>query len=130
MTKEQKQKLLRYLYPTEEMSSFLCNDVYQELSQLIKASTCISTKNQVNKVREDNLKAVRTTIKNFIENNNNYSIELNRLYKNRAIKDIVDDILMGYVFYLSNTIDRCKGVDIFKDKKSICYTEVSIIDIM
>ena len=43
------------------------------------------------------------------------------------IKDIIEDILIGYCFYISQTTF---DYDIFKDKKSVLYAKISIINIL
>ena len=42
------------------------------------------------------------------------------------IKDIIEDILIGACFYISQTKF---DYDIYKDKKSVLYAKISIIDI-
>lgn len=57
--------------------------------------------------------------------------KLNKLYKDRDFDDLINDILIGYVFFVVNTDNNNKGGDIFKNKKSICYSVApSILDIL
>ncbi len=75
MTCERIAKLFNYLYPTEQIRSFCCNDLYQEL--------------------------------------------LNILFPK-----------IGYVFYLYCSYSKYSRADIFRDKKSILYCPISILDIL
>lgn len=121
MTKEEKIKLLKYFYPNEEIQNFMCNDFFVELKQVLPLNICISSKNQVNKTRQENLKLAQTLIKDFLKANPVYTKTLKEFFDNIDI----DYILESYVFYLSNTNN--KEVDIYKDKNSICYSKISII---
>ena len=129
MTKEQKLKLLKFLYPNEEICNFMCNDFYQELANIIPYHVCISAKNLVQKNRENNWEFVKEKLITFLNNNKNYSTELARLYRESQLNNKIDEFLIGYVFFIANT-NKTKEVDIFKDKRSICYSEISIINII
>lgn len=129
MTKEQKQILLKFIFPTDEIRNFLCNYFFQELLVIIPTSLCISKDNMVNKTREENAQIVKNKVIDFLKNNNNYVVELAKLYHNKDVMGRVDDFITGFVFYLTCVNDKFQNIDIFKDKKSICYTEISIVDI-
>lgn len=129
MTKEEKQKLMNYLYPTDDVLNFMCNDFYQELLAVIPASVCISTKNIVAKTRESNLRLVKNKILEFLDNNKNYSTELKNIYKERALKNKINEFVVGFVFYIS-CVNEKYDIDIFKSKKSICYSEISLVDVL
>lgn len=128
MNINRKQKLVEYLYPTEQIMSFMCNDLYQELLENISVSSCISSKNVVNKLRGENLKYVKSQIFRFLNSNREYINRLFELYQHNDLNKIVDDILIGLVFYISNTTDKFFRLDIFNDKKSICYNKMSILN--
>ena len=130
MNNERKEKLLKYLFPTEEIRKFVCNDLFMELSEIIKTTDCISSKNIKNSVRQENKEKVEKQIKEFIKENPNYEKMLLELYHQKDISQIYDDILIGYTFFLASTYGRIGEIDIFKDKKSICYAPISIIDIL
>lgn len=123
MTKEE--KLLQFLYRNEEIRKRLINDVYQELLEVVPPSLCFNSKNVVNATRDKNLGKALSSISNFLENNADY---------NKVIKEIYDDdfqfVLCGYMFYLSHTNEKYIGIDIFKNKKSILYSEISLLDIL
>lgn len=126
MINERKEKLLKHLYPTQEIREFMCNDLYQELLQVISKSTCISSKNIVEKIRKLNYEKVKFQIKQFLSNN---IIYLNKI-KSFAFTINLEDIITGLVFYISLIDETYTHIDIFKDKKSICYSSISIVDIM
>ena len=130
MEDKRKEKLLRYLFPTEEVRKFVCNDLFMELSEIIKTTDCISSKNIKKEVRRQNKEKVEKQIKDFIKQNPDYEKMLTELYHQKDINQIYDDILVGYTFFLANTYGRIGEIDIFKDKKSICYAPISIIDIL
>lgn len=123
MTKEE--KLLQFLYRNEEIRKRLINDVYQELLEVVPPSLCFNSKNVVNATRDENLRKALSSISNFLENNADY---------NKVVKEIYDDdfqfVLCGYMFYLSHTNEKYIGIDIFKNKKSILYSEISLLDIL
>lgn len=130
MDNERKTKLLKYLFPTEEIRKFVCNDLFMELSEIIKTTDCISSKNIKNAVRQENKAKVEKQIKDFIKENPMYEKMLTELYHQDNISKVYDDVLIGYTFYLASTYGRIGEIDIFKDKKSICYAPISIIDIL
>lgn len=124
-------EFIKYLYPTDEIRNFMCNDLYQELNEIIPKTKCFCSNNIVSKTREENYMFVKTHIVNFILSNENYKQELNKLYKDREFDDLINDIIIGYVFFIVNTDDKNRGEDIFKNKKSICYSVApSILDIL
>lgn len=124
-------KFLKYLYPTDEIRDFMCNDLYQELNEVIPNIKCFCSDNVVKSVREENRKFVKTNIVNFIENNPVYKQEIEKLYKSKVISNIIDDIFTGYVLYVVNTSEKNKGENIFTNKKSICYSEgPNLLDIL
>ena len=123
MTKEE--KFLQLLYRTDEIRKIMINDVYQELLEIIPIKLCFSSKNIVKETREMNLKTALNSISNFIDNNVDYKNVIQEIYE-----DNLEYVLYGYMFYLSNTNEKCLGIDIFKDKKSILYSEISLLDIL
>ena len=125
-----KKKLLQYLFPTEEIRKFVCNDLFIELSEVIKTTDCISSKNLNNKVRLSNKENVLNQINNFLNENPIYTETLLKLYNQKEISQIIEDLLMGYTFYLACSFGRIGEIDIFKDKRSVCYSPISIIDII
>ena len=124
---ERKQKLLNYLMPNKEKRNFLCNDLFMELKELIPDSIIISMKNNSLKERKKNYQTVETIILNFINNNINYKKQIKDLF-NLNETDILTDLVIGYVFFVINTNAKFYHIDIFKDKRSICYSPISIID--
>ena len=128
MTNEQKQKMVEYLYPTDQILDFMCNDVYQELLNVIPTNLIIHTNNLVHSVRENNFKLVKENVFKFIILNKNYKAELFNLYKHSMLAPIVHNIIIGLTFYIVNTNEKYHNIDIFKNKKSICYQKVSILD--
>lgn len=125
-----KEKMVRYLYPTKKIITLMCNDVYQELLELIPMEYCISKDNLNLNTRIKNLEFVRGAIKGFIIGNNEYAKILCEYYKHNNIDAIAYDILIGFVLYISTISDEFKNIDILRDKQSIVYGEVFILDLV
>ena len=130
MTNEKKTKLIKYLYPTDKIRHFMCNDFYQELLNYISVNILICTQNKTNKIREENVKFARDKILWFLQNNNSYVDELKILFRDDKIFDRVDDFVIGLTFFVSCINNKFNEIDIFKNKESICFCEVSIIDLL
>lgn len=123
MNQQQKMELLRYLYKDAETQKFLCNDLFQEFMNTIPKTKCICSENIVHETRHINRQFVTQSIGEFIQNNKAYKEMLNTLYQDYEESDLIEHLLMGYVFFIAQTEATAKEIDIFKDKKSICYTE-------
>ena len=121
MTKEEKIAVMNYLYINNETKQFLCNDLFQEFLSIIPENICISEENKDDKKREQNYSCVKMLIYLFFENNLEYKKITTKLLSNFTYEKMVEHLIIGYVFYLAN-IDN-KNIDIFKDKKSICFSE-------
>jgi len=123
MTKEE--KFLQLLYRTDEIRERMINDVYQELLEVIPATLCFGSKNVVNATREENLNIALNSIANFMDKNSDYKKLIKNIYGEN-----IEFVLYGYLFYLAHTNEKYFGIDIFKDKRSILYNEISILDIL
>lgn len=129
MSDEKTLKLLKYLYPTEEIRGYVCDYLYLELIKIIPKSICITSTNLSMSTRIQNLNKVREIVGEFIEKNSEVSETLTRLFKNKNIKTVIEELIIGYVYYTSRTMSNYKHIDIFTDRRSICYSPISIIDI-
>lgn len=131
MEQEKKERICTYLYGTNETRKFLINDLFQEFSLIIDDSECINWKNHIKKVRTKNKIMVTTKIVLFLKENEVYYNKLDKIYNNMLFKDVITMLVLGYVFYLSQVKDEFKDVNIFKSKKSICYSsEPTIYDVV
>ena len=128
MMKHDKQKLLEYLYPTEELMDFMCNDVYQELLCVTPESLYISVDNINDMIREENLQKVKKEIVKFILDNKNYKKEIFKYYKHTMLWPVLYDILVGLTFYVASVSNPYQNIDIFSNKKSICCGIQSILN--
>lgn len=126
----EKQKMVRYLYPTKKIMNLMCNDIYQELLELIPIERCISVDNLNSKTREKNLEFVKGAIQGFILGNIEYQKVLFEYYKHNNIDSIGYDILIGLILYISSINEEFKDIDILKDKQSIIYGETFILDLV
>ncbi len=134
MNKEQKnlekEKLVRYLYPTKEIMGLMCNDIYQELLEVIELGKCIGEDNLDDMVRSNNYEFVQGVIKGFILGNSEYQKVLFEYYHHNNLEWITRDILIGLTLYISSISDEFKDIDIFKDKQSILYGQTIILDLI
>lgn len=130
MEGSRRQKLVEYLYPTKSLMNFMCNDVYQELLKIIPANLCISSQNISTKTRNVNFELVKNAILNFILDNDDYRNLLFEHYKHNRISIIVHDVLIGLVLYVATINERYWRLDIFRDKKSICAQQVTIMNFL
>lgn len=129
MTKEQKMNLLRFLYSNEQTQSFLCNDLFQEFMEIIPKTNCICSANQILKTRRENHTNAVLSIHEFLANNPDYYSIVKSMFSHYEDRELEAHLLMGYVFYLA--LVNNSDIDIFKNKKSICYTDgPSIVDII
>ena len=130
MNSFRKRKLLDYLYPTEEILEFMYFDFYPELTLFLDRKICFSAQNNKQSIRKENLKIANSIIKNFLIKNINYYNKFIELFPNRDINIIISNILYGYVLNISSNINKGNGADIFLDKRSVCYSNTSIIDLL
>lgn len=130
MDEIKKERICTYLYGTDESRKFLLNDLFQEFSLIIDDKECISWKNCLNKTRARNKIIVTTKIVLFLKENTIYYNKLDKIYPNMLFNDVIKMLLLGYVFYLSQVKEEFNNINIFKSKKSICYSnEPTIYDV-
>ena len=127
---ENKQQLVRYLYPTKEIRGLMCNDIYQDLLEIIPIEKCISEDNLNSIMRAKNLEFVRGAIKGFLLGNSEYQKVLFEYYKHTNLDWIVRDILIGFVLYITTLSDEFNNIDILSNEQSIIYGEVFILDLI
>ena len=120
MTQEQKTKLASYLYLNKELQEFLCNDFFQELKKELPKESCISEDNLNDEYREENLAMATMTVFIFLHNNRNYADIIKQNFTSYTDSQLLHHLVLGYVFYLTNVDEN---MDMFKDKRSICYTD-------
>lgn len=125
-----KQRLVKYLYPTKQIMGLMCNDIYQQLLEIIPLESCISKDNINNTTREKNLEFVQGVIKGFVLGNIDYQKILFEYYHHNNIDWIVHDILIGFTLYISTLSEEFDNINIFNSKKSILYGESFILDLI
>ena len=130
MNEFRKKKLFDYLYPTQEIYNFMKYDLYVELSCLLEKSICFSNVNKNKTAREANLKKAKTIIGDFLNDNNLYKARINEFFPSFKFERLVEEILWGYVAFITPHINSYSGADVFLDKRSVCYTKFSIIDFL
>ena len=129
MQKERKEKLIKYLFPNEKSRKLLCEDVYFELEKVLPKNICLSYKNNNSEKRKENLAFARDKIKQFLNQNPIYLKEIENIYKGFETESLVDTLLFGYVFFLIFSSNEGE-LDVFLCKNSVCYSPISIIDIL
>lgn len=129
MNNIRKQKLIEYLYPTSQIAEFMLFDFYVELTFVLDKKICFSVENKKESVRKSNLQKAKTIVGNFIEKNLKYKNKLDKLYHRKIDNSFIEEVLWGYVLFITNNINRGTGADVFRDSRSICYNLTSILDL-
>lgn len=130
MIKESRQALINYLYSSKGLKWLICNDIYQELLDFISIDKCICDENVDDEARAKNLNFVKGAIKGFILGAKQSKTELFKQYGQDKIDTMVDDIVIGLLLHISSTIDEFAKIDILEDKKSICFGEIFVLDLV
>lgn len=130
MDKTRKQKLLRYLFPTQEIVRFMFLDLYVELIKFLPKKICFSNENLKTDKREENLKKAKKIVKDFIKENCLYKKRLYELFPYKETETLINDILIGYIIFLTPQINKCSGADVFNDKRSVCYSKYLILNVL
>ena len=129
MNNIRKKKLIDYLYPTTEIAEFMLYDFYVELRFMLDKKVCFSVENKNESVRKSNLEKAKIIVKEFIDSNLNYKNKLEKLYLRKINDSFIDEVLWGYILFITNNINRGTGADVFRDSRSVCYNLISILDI-
>ena len=129
MNNIRKKKLIDYLYPTTEIAEFMLYDFYVELRFMLDKKVCFSVENKKESVRKSNLEKAKNIVKEFIDSNLNYKNKLEKLYLRKINDSFIDEVLWGYILFITNNINRGTGADVFRDSRSVCYNLISILDI-
>ena len=128
MNTTRKSKLIEYLYPSTQAIDFMFDDFYLQLLMVLPKKVCFSVDNMKQSVRKANLELAIKTIGNFLDKNPLYKSRYVELFSYKDFSVLINDILIGYVLYLTNNINRGTGADVFADKRSVCYSKTSILD--
>lgn len=132
MEKERKLKLLNYLYPTEDAREFFCKDLYLELLNIIPKKCLISCSNENAYTRKRNYEFAFSQIEEFLGKNADYLTIVLKFYNYDKVnaKKVCQDVLIGLTLYSSHLITKYSNIDIFLNKKSVCYEPISIVDFL
>ena len=129
MNTARKNKLIEYLYPSTTSIDFMFSDLYVELSIILPKKICFSKDNLNKKVRDNNLELAVYLVNKFLVDNPLYKKRLSEFFPHRDYSVLVGDIIVGYILYLTPHINKGTGADVFLDKRSICFSKVSILDL-
>lgn len=129
MNNIRKKKLLAYLYQTEEKETLL-SEIYTKLLFVLDRKICFNNCNLNKAVREYNFKKAKQVISNFIDENAHYKIAIKKVFAKIDFNSIVEEILWGYILFITPNINKSTGADVFLDKRSVCYSKNSIIDLL
>lgn len=124
-----KKLLFEYLYPTEEVYEFCYGDLYLNLLNVLEKKICFSKDNLKKENRENNLIKAKNLVKKYIEEDFRYYNKIKSLYKNIMFDDVIDEILWGYIIFITPKVNYGTGADVFWDKRSIYYKKISILDL-
>ena len=129
MNSERKTKLINYLYPTVEIAEFMTYDFYPELTFVLDKKVCFSVENEKESVRKINFEKAKRIVSEFIDKNLKYKRRLVELYRRKVDDSFIEEMLWGYILFITYNINRGTGADVFWDKRSVCYKELSILDV-
>ena len=130
MNTARKNKLFEYLYPSVKAIEFMQGDFYVELLQVLPKKVCFSIDNQNKKVRDKNFALAQYTVKEFLDKNHLYQKRLKELFLCKDHNALINDIIVGYVLFLTPHINKWTGADVFSDTRSVCYSKTSILDLL
>ena len=119
-----KTKVKEYLYPTIETEKLL-KEINEDVYKLIDTEILINEKNINKEHRKKNYRKLYNLLEEYFNQNYNLYDKLLSVYnvKNVYIEEIITDVIYNLVFDYSQRQEQFKNMNIFKNKKSICYDE-------
>lgn len=120
-------KLKDYLYPTEEIEHFLIKEINPKLKQMLQNVSIFAAENEEKKIRKQNYDKFYFVVCELLFSNETYLNNVKNYWGKLKFKYIIDDIIINYVFNLTQQDSTFKNVDIFKNKQSICYRKISVL---
>lgn len=130
MNKREKEILMECLYLSDWDRDFLVNVINRDLKELIPEKLFFCKENCIEKTREKNYYEIVYQINDYLQHHFKYLDYLMQDYPEDREEDLVDDLILNFMFCLTQENKKYKDVDIFKNKKSICYTEIPFIEIL
>lgn len=130
MTDKQKQSLIKFLFPTKEKRTFLINNVYADLSEVLPSYKLFDRKYFSDEIREREYQNAIFIVQKFLQENRRYLKEMTTMRIKTDFLAVCDELLYGYAFFLSQTNDIYKDIDIFQDKRALTYRNIFILDII
>ena len=86
---------------------------------------------------EDGLDNISVSIENqinickqFLNDNNLYKARISEFFPSFKLERLIEEILWGYVAFITPHINSYSGADVFLDKRSVCYSKFSVIDFL
>ncbi len=119
-----KTKVKEYLYPTIETEKLL-KEINEDVYKLIDTELLINEKNINKEHRKKNYRKLYNLLEEYFNQNYNLYDKLLSVYNvnNVYIEEIITDVIYNLVFDYSQKQEQFKNMNIFKNKKSICYDE-------
>lgn len=119
-----KTKVKEYLYPTIETEKLL-KEINEDVYKLIDTEILINEKNINKEHRKKNYRKLYNLLEEYFNQNYNLYDKLLSVYNvnNVYIEEIITDVIYNLVFDYSQKQEQFKNMNIFKNKKSICYDE-------
>ena len=119
-----KTKVKEYLYPTIETEKLL-KEINEDIYKLIDAEILINEKNINKEHRKKNYRKLYNLLEEYFNQNYNLYDKLLSVYNvnNVYIEEIITDVIYNLVFDYSQRQEQFKNMNIFKNKKYICYDE-------
>lgn len=124
--KGEKENLCALLYPTDAFRNYAINDFNQEISEYVLDDIIISEENLDTVVRKENLKTTRVIFRNFLKNNPTHLNLIRDYYADLELDDILELMIINYVFYRSQMMDKFKQASIFFNPHFITYETLKV----
>lgn len=122
----EKENLCAFLYPTHAYRNYILNDFNQELAPYLPDKIIMSNENIKNKVRAKNYKKTKNIMRKFLENNPVHKKLIKDFYADLDMQDMVELMIINYVFYRSQMIDEVKNLSIFFNPHFVTYEATRI----
>lgn len=123
-----KTKVKEYLYPSIETEKIL-KQINEDIYKLIDTKILISENNKNQEYRKKNYRKLYNLLEKYFNQNYNLYDKLLTIYNANDFftEEVIKEVIYNLVFVYSQTQEQFKNINIFKNRKSICYEKVSYI---
>lgn len=125
MNEKEIQKIKEFLYPSS--NNFILNEINNDLKKIVTIEICISDENMNKKTRKRNYGKVYLQICGYLHQNMKIYERLDYLYSDYEEEFLVHELMVNFVFCLTQENEKFRNIHIFKNEKSICFSEFYMI---